>query len=76
MLINASGSTPANWTLGNPIISPIPQTFNELEKKLEIVKKENNGMNWYLSFKNPEECNQNNIKQSEMKKLENKKTTK
>ena len=41
-----------------------------------MVKNENNGMSWYLSFKNPEECIQNNIKQSEMKKLENKKTTK
>lgn len=70
------GSTPANWTLGNPIIEPTPQTFNELEKRAEMVKNENNGMSWYLSFKNPEDCNQNNIKQSEMKKLENKKTTK
>ena len=41
-----------------------------------MVKNENNGMSGYLSFKNPEECNQNNIKQTEMKKLENKKTTK
>ena len=41
-----------------------------------MVKNENNGMSWYLSFKNPEECNQNNIKQPEMKKLETKKTTK
>ena len=70
------GSTPANWTLGNPIIAPIPQTFKELEKRAEMVKNENNGMSWYLSFKNPEECNLNSVKQSEMKKLENKKTTK
>ena len=70
------GSTPANWTLGNPIIQPIPQNFNELEKRAEMVKNENNGMSWYLSFKNPEECNQNDIKQTEMKKLENKKTKK
>ena len=27
---------------------------------MKIVKNENNGMSWYLSFKNPEECNQNN----------------
>ena len=70
------GSTPANWTLGNPIIQPIPQTFNELEKKAEMVKNENNGMSWYLSFKNPEDCKQNTVKNTEMKKLEDKKNKK
>ena len=70
------GSTPANWTLGNPIINPIPQTFNDLEKKSEMVKNEKNGMSWYLSFKNPEDCKENTLKNSEIKKLENKKTTK
>lgn len=69
-------STPANWTLGAPLINPIPQTFNELEKKSEMLKNEKNGMNWYLSFKNPEDCKQNSIKNSEMKKLEDKKYVK
>ena len=36
----------------------------------------NNRMKWYLSLKNQKECNQNNIKQTEIKKIENKKTTK
>lgn len=68
-----NGSTPANWTLGSPIINSIPQTFNELEKRTEMVKNENNGMNWYLSFKNPEDCIQNNnLNKSEVKKLEDK----
>ena len=66
------GATPANWTLGNPIINPIPQTFNELEKNAEMIKNKNNGINWYLIFKNPEECNQNTIKNTPMKKLEDK----
>jgi peroxiredoxin (alkyl hydroperoxide reductase subunit C) len=70
------GSTPANWTLGNPIINHIPQTFNELEKKSEMVKNEKNGMSWYLSFKNPEDCKQNTIQKTEIKKLEDKKNTK
>jgi len=70
------GSTPANWTLGNPIINPVPQTFNELEKKDEMVKNEKNGMSWYLSFKNPEDCKQNTIKNTEMKKLEDRKNKK
>lgn len=68
-----NGSTPANWTFGSPIINSIPQTFNELEKRTEMVKNENNGMNWYLSFKNPEDCIQNNnLNKSEVKKLEDK----
>ena len=65
-------STPANWTLGGPIISPAPKTFAELEKRAEMVKNENNGMSWYLSFKNSENCNNKNIKGNEIKKLEDK----
>ena len=65
-------STPANWTLGAPIISPAPQTFNELEKTAEMVKNENTGISWYLSFKNSNDCKQNNIKNTEIKKLEDK----
>jgi len=32
------GSTPANWTTGNPIIVQSPQTFLELEERSEEVK--------------------------------------
>lgn len=67
------GSTPANWTLGNPIINSVPKTFNELEERAEMVKNENNGMSWYLNFKNPEECKKNLIKSAEVKKIEDKK---
>lgn len=51
-------STPANWTMGEPIILPPPMNFSELlERQKEIMQNEN-GMNWYLSFKMPqEECN-------------------
>lgn len=69
-------STPANWTLGNPLINPIPQTFNELEKKSEMVKNEKNGMSWYLNFKNPEDCKENILKDTQIKKLEDKKNKK
>lgn len=69
-----NASTPANWILGNPVINAVPQTFNELEKKAEIISKENNGMSWYLSFKNSDDCKQNNIKSNEIKKIEDKKT--
>ena len=53
----SEGITPANWVLGNPIIVPAPKTYCELEERNNYVEKNQNGMNWYLSFKNPsEEC--------------------
>ncbi len=67
-----NGSTPANWTLGNPIINLVPQTFNELEEKAEMVKNDKNGMSWYLSFKNPEDSKDNILKKNELKTIENK----
>ena len=67
------GATQANWTLGGPIINPIPNTFCGLEERAENVKNEKNGISWYLSFKNPNECKQNCIENREVKKLEDKK---
>lgn len=67
------GSTPANWTLGVPIINTIPKTFNELEKRNEMVKNEKNGMSWYLSFKNSDQCKENRVEETKVKKLEDKK---
>ena len=40
-----------------------------------MVKNEKNGMSWYLSFKNPEDCKQN-IQNTEIKKIEDKKNKK
>lgn len=54
---NNKGATPANWTPCNPIIKPNPITFDTLLKRKEYIDKNNNGMNWYLSFKNPDNCN-------------------
>ena len=54
---NASkGSTPANWVPCEPIIVPFPKTFKELEQRNREIAENRNGMNWYLSFKNPEKC--------------------
>ena len=50
-------STPANWTPNQPVIVPMPQTFCELETRNREIKKDRNGMSWYLSFKEPKECN-------------------
>lgn len=48
-------STPANWVPYNQVIVPSPQNFNSLiERKNENIKNQN-GMNWYLSFKDVEE---------------------
>lgn len=49
-------STPANWTPCEPVILPPPQTFNDLNQRVEYIQNQRNGMSWYLSFKNPEEC--------------------
>ena len=52
-----NGATAANWTPGNPIIVPSPQTFQELQERAQGIKKNQNGINWYLSLKQPiEEC--------------------
>ena len=51
-----NGSTPANWVPCNPIIIPSPKTFCELQERNEQINKNRNGMNWYLSFKNPDKC--------------------
>lgn len=66
-------ATPANWTLGAPIIDPAPKTFKALEERNEMVKNNNNGMSWYLGFKNQDDCKENCLKSKEIKKLENKK---
>lgn len=51
-------STPANWVPGQPIIKSSPTTFKELQERSKEIEKNKNGINWYLSFKKPEEkCN-------------------
>ena len=46
---------PANWVPGEPIIVPKPNNFCDLQKRLEEIEKNKNGMSWYLSFKKPSE---------------------
>ena len=45
---------PANWMPNEPMIIPMPQTFAQLQERNESIRKQQNGMNWYLSFRNPE----------------------
>ena len=57
----ADASTPANWQPGVPVIIPPPQTFSELQQRLEDIKKNCNGISWYLSFKEPSQKCLNDI---------------
>ena len=47
------GATAANWMSNQPIIIPSPKTYSELEKRVEYINKNRNGINWYLSFEEP-----------------------
>lgn len=44
-------STSANWNPSDPMIAPPPQTFYELQDRMNFINKNHNGMSWYLSFK-------------------------
>ena len=50
-------STPANWVPCNPVIVPIPKTFTAVQERNNSISESKNGMNWYLSFKEPQNCN-------------------
>lgn len=57
----SKGSTPANWMPGNPVIVPIPKTFEGVLQRANEVEQNHNGIGWYLSFKNPPtECLKDN----------------
>ena len=49
----AKGSTPANWMPGQPVIMSSPRTYPQLQERLNYIDQNNNGMSWYLSFKEP-----------------------
>lgn len=57
----SNGSTAANWMPGQPVIVPPPKTFCELEERQNSINENQNGISWYLSFKEPPEiCEKNN----------------
>ena len=56
----SKGSTAANWMPRQPVIVRPPQTFCELEEHQKYINENQNGLSWYLSFKEPSEiCEQN-----------------
>ena len=70
------GATPANWCPYEPMIVPIPQTYQALEERMNMIQKNRNGFNWYLSFKQPEECCNRSIEENQAKQIEAKKEVK
>ena len=51
----SNASTPANWIPGQPVALQAPQTYPELVERKKYIEKNNNGISWYLSFKEPDE---------------------
>lgn len=47
----SQGATASNWMPGNPLIMPAPQTFPELQERVQYINQNRNGLGWYLSFK-------------------------
>ncbi len=57
------GATAANWMPNQPVIVPSPQTYEELENRIEYINKSRSGINWYLSFEQPrDKCIKENNK--------------
>ncbi|MCI8999631.1 MAG: redoxin domain-containing protein [Clostridia bacterium] len=69
-------ATPANWCPYEPMIVPMPQTYQALEERMNMIQKNRNGFNWYLSFKQPEECCNRSLEQNQVKQIEDKKEIK
>ncbi len=47
---------PANWIPCKPIVNIAPNTICGMEEKLSDISQNGNGMNWYLTFRKPENC--------------------
>lgn len=65
-----SGSTPANWVPCEPMVISPPKTFEELLQRNEEIRQNRNGMSWYLSFKNPQNCNVIDNNECDCKRIE------
>lgn len=60
----SKGSTAANWMPGQPVIVAPPKTFCELEERQNSINENQNGISWYLSFKQPPEICEKNLNES------------
>ena len=62
----SKASTAVNWRPGEPVIMPVPTTFNDLIERSRYIQENQNGMSWYLGFKEPPE---NCVKEIEEKSV-------
>lgn len=69
----SNGSTAANWMPGQPVIVRPTQTFCELEERQKYINENQNGISWYLSFKEPSEICEKNINTSDKDNCDNSK---
>lgn len=53
---NNKASTPANWVPCQPVVVPMPKTIDGLYKRADEINENKNGLSWYLSFKEPNDC--------------------
>lgn len=49
-------STAANWVPCEPVIVPSPKTIQDIIDRNNQINQNRNGISWYLSFKQPENC--------------------
>ena len=62
------GGVAANWIPNQPVTLSNPKTYEELEKRVEYINKKKNGINWYLSFGEPnKKCINKNTCEKETK---------
>ena len=64
----SQGATAANWMPGNPLIMSAPQTFPELQERVQYINQNRNGLGWYLSFKEANKECENKIELEESNK--------
>ena len=64
-----NSAMPANWVPCEPVIIPAPKTFESLLERNSQISQNRNGINWYLSFKQAENCQ--NLDNMSCKNLEN-----
>ena len=64
-----NAAMPANWVPCEPVIMPAPRTFEGLLERNSQISQNRNGINWYLSFKQAENCQ--NLNNMNCERLEN-----
>lgn len=65
-------ATAANWMPNQPVIIPTPNTYKQLEERLQQINEKGNGISWYLSFEEPSKKCINCFNTKDNKKEENK----